>query len=147
MTDEVADGGGEQRSGHSLIGYVVEKAEGMDEWVDGGLVWREPGEANPHVEVVVRDAGDGRFVPGARVEVTPIDPDGNAVGIHEHPLLGHPMLYHDGRTWAVPMDGDDTLRVRVAPPTFMRHDEINGRRFLAPAEVEFRPVKVTRGQG
>jgi len=42
-------------------------------------------------------------------------------------------------------DGDYTLRVRVDPPSWMRHDEVNGRRFCAPAEVEFAGVRVRRG--
>ena len=28
----------------------------------------------------------------------------------------------------------------------MRHDEVNGRRFTEPVDVEFRGVKVERGQ-
>jgi hypothetical protein len=38
------------------------------------------------------------------------------------------------------------LRVRVEPPTFMRHDEVNGRRFTSPVEVESDDVAVKRGQ-
>ena len=147
MTGEVAHDGGEQEAGHYRIGYAIEEAEGMYEWRDGELVWREPGEDNLHVEVAVRDAADGRFVPSVKVTATLVDPDGNEVGTHEHPLLWHPMLYHYGRNWQVPADGEYTLRVRVEPPTFMRHDEVNGCRFREPAEVEFTGVKVARGQG
>ena len=147
MTDVVAHDGGEQRAGDYLIGYAVEEAEGMYEWVDNSLVWRDPGETNLHLEVAVRDAGDGRFVPGVRVLATLIDPQGNEVGTYEHPLLWHPMMYHYGRNWNVPADGEYTLRVHVEPPTFMRHDEVNGLRFQEPVEVEFRSVKVKRGQG
>lgn len=147
MTGTVAHDGGEQRAGDYLIGYAVEEAEGMYEWADGALVWRGPGDDNLHVEVAVRDAGDGRFVPGVRVLATLIDPQGQELGTHEQPLLWHPMIYHYGRNWQVPSDGEYTLRVRVEPPTFMRHDEVNGRRFAEPVEVEFRGVKVERGQG
>jgi hypothetical protein len=62
-------------------------------------VWRDPGEENVHVEVSVRDASGGRFVPGVRVFATLIDPDGNEVGTHEQPLIWHPMIYHYGRNW------------------------------------------------
>ncbi len=65
-------------------------------------VWCEPGHANLYVELSVRDAGDGRFVPGARVLATLVDPDGEELGTHEQPLLWHPMIYHYG--------GSDTLR-------------------------------------
>jgi hypothetical protein len=66
MIGEVAHDGGEQPAGHFLVGYAVEDAEGMYEWVDGDLVWRDPGDENLHVEVSVRDAGDGRFAAGPR---------------------------------------------------------------------------------
>ncbi|MGB3680947.1 MAG: iron transporter, partial [Rubrobacteraceae bacterium] len=125
MTDEVAHDGGEQGAGHYLIGYAIEESEGMYEWSDGELVWHDPEDENLHVEVSVRDAGDGRFVPGVRVFATLVDPEGNEVGTHEQPLLWHPMIYHYGRNWVVPSNGEYTLRVRVEPPTFMRHDETN----------------------
>ena len=145
MTGTVAHDGGEKRAGDYLVGYAVEEAEGMYEWYDGALLWREPEGENLHLEVAVRDAGDGRFVPTLKVEATLIAPDGTEVGTYEHPLLWHPMLYHYGRNWTVPADGEYTLRVHIDPPTFMRHDEVNGRRFLKPVDIEFTGVKVTQG--
>lgn len=99
-----------------------------------------------HVEVSVRDASDGRFVPGVRVFATLIDPEGNEVGTHEQHLLRHPMVYHYGRNWRVPSDGEHALRVRVEPPAFTRHDRVNGRRVTESVEVEFTGVKVERDQ-
>ena len=145
MTGRIADDGGEQRAGDYLIGYAVERAEGMYRWTGGGVEWVEAGEDNCHVEVSVRDAGDGRFVPDCAVSVTLTAADGTELGTHEQPMLWHPMLYHYGRNWRVPGDGEYSLRVRVEPPTFMRHDEVNGRRFLEPAEVEFHRVRITTG--
>lgn len=108
-------------------------------------MWHDPDGENLPVEIAVCDASDGRFVPGATVTGTLVDPDGNEVGTHEHPMLWHPMLYHYGRNWTVPADGYYTLHVRVDPPTFMCHDEINGRRFAEPVETTFKNVKVQRG--
>ena len=88
-----------------------------------------PSDENLHVEIAVLDASDERFVPGLKVTGTLIDPDGNEVGTHEHELLWHPMIYHYGRNWRVPADGEYTLKVHIDPPTFMRHDEVNGCRF------------------
>jgi hypothetical protein len=147
MTNRIAHDGGQERAGDYLIGYAVEEAEGMYMFQNGELVWQEPDEENLHVEVAVRDAGDGRFVPCLDVWVTLIDPDGEEVGTHRQPLLWHPMLYHYGRNWTVPGDGEYTLRVRVEPPTFMRHDQVNGRRFIESVEVTFDHVKVKTGQG
>lgn len=145
MIEEVAHDGGEQPAGQYLIGYAVEEAEGMYAWEDGQLAWQEPGDCNLHLEVSVRDASDGRFVPDVKVDATLIAPDGRAVGTHEQPLIWHPMLYHYGRNWQVPEDGEYRLIVRVQPATFLRHDEVNGCRFTEPVEAEFEAVSVRRG--
>jgi Fe2+ transport protein len=146
MVGHVAHGGGVREAGEYLVGYAVEEAEGMYEWRDGELAWHGPGDDNVHVEIAVRDASDGRFVPCLTVHVTLVDPDGNEVGTHEQPLLWHPMIYHYGRNWRVPRDGRYTLRARIEPPTFMRHDEVNGVRFTDVVEVEFTDVDIRRGQ-
>ncbi len=146
MTGTVAHDGGEQRAGDYLVGYAVEEAEGMYEWTQEGLRWKAPTDENLHVEIAVRDAADGRFIPAVRVTATLISPDGEDLGTFEHPLLWHPMIYHYGRNWTVPADGEYTLRVHVEPPRFMRHDDINGLRFQEPVDVEFTGVKVERGQ-
>ena len=146
MADVVAETGGQREAGDYLVGYAFEEAEGMYEPVDGSLEWREPDDENVHVEISVRDRGDGRFVPGLTVMATLIDPDGNQVGTHQQPMLWHPMLYHYGRNWTVPGDGEYTLRVRIEPAPFMRHDKVNGRRFSEPVECEFTGVQVETGQ-
>lgn len=146
MTGTVAHGGGATEAGHYSIGYAVEEAEGMYEFHDGALTWVNPTEENVHIEVAVRDRADGRFVPAVKVFVTVIAPDGTEIGTEEQPLLWHPMIYHYGRNWTVPSDGDYTLKVRVEPPTFMRHDEVNGVRFTEVEEVTFTGVSIERGQ-
>lgn len=146
MAKEEADTGGEQAAGDYVIAYALEKAEGMYALVDGELEWQEPEEENLHVEVSVRDGADGRFTPGLKVHATLVDADGNEVGTHEQPFLWHPWLFHYGRNWKVPGEGTYTLRVRVDPPAFMRHDKKNGKRFAEPVEVEFSGVKVKTGR-
>lgn len=146
MTDEIAHDGREVQSGEYLVAYAVEEAEGM--WVPKGgeLEWVEPEDENAHIEIAVRDAADGRLIPGLKVEATVIDGDGKEIGTHELPFLWHPYLYHYGRNWTLPADGSYTLKVRFDAPAFARHDEKNGRRFLKGAEVVFDNVKVERGQ-
>ncbi|HET8757525.1 MAG TPA: iron transporter [Solirubrobacteraceae bacterium] len=146
MVQDVAADGGEQVAGHYLVGFAVEEAEGMYVSDGGRLTWREPGDDNLHLEITVRDAADGRFVPAVTVHATLIGPSGEEIGPFEQPLIWHPMLYHYGRNWNVPADGEYTLRVRVEPPRFLRHDEINGRRFTDPVDVEFSGVRVHRGR-
>lgn len=145
MTQQEAHGA-QIRAGDYLIGYAVEKAEGMYTLVDGELAWHNPTDENVHVEVVVRDGADGRFVPGLTVYATLVDAKGSELGTHQQPFLWHPWLYHYGRNWQVPGPGTYSLRVRVEPPTYMRHDKENGRRYAYPIQVEFRNVNIDPGQ-
>lgn len=124
------------RAGEYEVALVVEEAEGMWHMHDGELTWQEPAGENAHIEVAVRDAADGRFIPGLAVTVT-VGPDGKNLGSHQQRFLWHPWLYHYGRNWEVPGEGDYTVQVKIDPPTFMRHDHENGMRFTDAVEVEF----------
>ncbi len=145
MTQKEAHGA-TKRMGDYIIGYAVEDAEGMYHVRDGQLVWQDPEEENCHVEVVVLDAADDRFIPELTVHATLSDSQGREVGTHRQPFLWHPWLYHYGRNWRVPGDGEYALRIRVDQPTFMRHDKVNGKRFSQPVEVEFTGVQIRTGQ-
>lgn len=137
MANKEADDGGEKRAGQYVVAYAVEKAEGMYQQKNGELRWTEPENENCHVEVSVRDAADNRFIPGLTVHVRLVDENGEEVGRHRQPFLWHPWLYHYGLNWRIPAPGAYTLRVRIEPPTFMRHDRENGRRFAEEVLVEF----------
>jgi hypothetical protein len=148
MTDEVADAGGAVRYGDYIIGYAIEKAEGMYMPGRGGrLKWMEPKATNAHLEVSVRDAADGRFIPVLDITVTVTDARGKKIGKHKEPLIWHPYLYHYGRNWRLPGDGRYSLRVQFPAPKFHRHDEKNGKRMSKGADVLFRNVKIETGKG
>ncbi len=125
-----------KRAGDFEIGATVEEAEGMYRLDDGEYTWISPKGENAHLEIVVRDAADGRFIPGLDVSATIYSSDGNEVGTHKIPFLWHPMLYHYGRNLKVPCEGDYRVHVRVEPPTFMRHDYKNGKRYAQREEVD-----------
>jgi uncharacterized protein involved in high-affinity Fe2+ transport len=143
MAEEVAD---ERRAGDYIVAYAVEKAEGMWQREGGELVWHEPGDRNVHLEISVRDGADHRFVPGLDVELTVLTADGDEVGTEKLPFLWHPWLYHYGRNWKLPGDGEYTLRVRIAAPDFGRYDQENGKRYADDVEVEFEGVEIETGQ-
>lgn len=145
MATNIAADGGKQAAGDYIVAYAIEEAEGMYALEDGALMWHNPGPTNAHVEVAVQDGADGRFVPGLDVTATLVTPSGRELGPHPQAFVWHPMLYHYARNWEVPEDGEYTLRVHIAPATFMRHDEINGRRYVEPVDVEFTNVKIQRG--
>ncbi|MDG4764382.1 iron transporter [Solwaraspora sp. WMMD406] len=140
------DGALSRRAGDYVISFVNERAEGMYEYSDGQLVWREASEeANVHLEVAVADGADGRFVPGLAVEIN-ISRDGDRVVSAELPFLWHPFLYHYGGNASVPGPGPYDVTVRVAPARFMRHDPVNGKRYATPVEVRFEQVTFANGR-
>lgn len=143
MAQNVAQRGAEKAAGHFIVGYAIEAPEGMYvPRLDGELVWQEPDRENIHIEISVRDAGDGRFVPALNVELTVLDSEGQEVGTHRQPFLWHPWLYHYGRNWRLPGDGQYTFRVRIEMPDFPRHDKKNGKRYTQPVQVEFRDIPI-----
>lgn len=146
MTQNEADDGDQIEAGDFLVGYAIEEAEGMYSWDDGQLRWTDPTDENAHVEIAVRDARDGRFVPGLEVVVALATSDGHEVGTHEQPFLWHPWLHHYGRNWKVPGDGQYRLAVHIEPAGFMRHDKQNGARFVEPVDVEWPAVTIRTGQ-
>ena len=145
MTQQEAHGD-EIAAGDYRIGYAVEEAEGMYTVQDGRLVWQEPQAENAHVEVVVCDRADGRFIPGLTVYATLLDAHGQEIGTHQQPFLWHPWLYHYGRNWQVPGAGEYTLHIRVEPPQFPRHDKTNGQRYTQPVTATFSGVRIQPGQ-
>ncbi|MGY1634396.1 iron transporter [Geodermatophilus sp. SYSU D01186] len=141
------DGAAVARAGHYLLALVTEQAEGMYAPDDSGrLIWREaPGEANAHIEVAVADGADGRFVPGLDVTVTVLDGDRELFS-HPAPFLWHPFLHHYGLNATVPGGGPYTVVVHIEPPSWMRHDPRNGRRFGEPVDVVFADVGFEPGR-
>ena len=147
MDEESGSGVLTRRAGDYEIDIAVEEAEGMWCRVGDELTWRNPGEdENCHVEVCIRDRGDGRFVPALDVCVTLVDEDGVELGPHAQPFVWHPWLYHYGRNWRVEHGGEYRVRVRIEPPEFLRHDHENGRRYRDAVEVEFEHVPVEPGR-
>jgi Fe2+ transport protein len=126
-----------QRAGDYLVAFVQENAEGMYELQDGRLVWREaPEEANAHLEIAVADAADGRFVPGLDITLTLLEGD-RELFTTSMPFLWHPYLYHYGTNARVPGEGPYSVRVTIGPPSFMRHDPVNGKRYGQPVQLVF----------
>ena len=144
MITDVADDGQEKQVGPYLIGYAIEEAEGMYEPNENGeLIWQEPKKENVHVEVSVRDAADGRFIPQLTVHARLIDSEQNIVGTHRQPFVWHPWIYHYGRNWHIEQEGDYTLEVEIKAPDFPRHDKKNGKRYAEDITTRFTAVKIT----
>ena len=147
MAEQVADGGGTQRAGDYIVGWAQERAEGMWHLHEGELRWHEPPAGdNCHLEIAVADGADERFIPYLDIRATVIAKDGTEIGPLEIPFVWHPGLYHYGRNLQVPGEGEYTLRVHIAAPTFMRHDHENGKRYAEPVEAEFPGIHIKPGR-
>ncbi len=79
------------RVGEYEVALVVENAEGMWHMMDGELTWREPEDENTHIEIAVRDAADGRFIPSLNVTVSVKGPDGKDWGTHQQETAVAPV--------------------------------------------------------
>ncbi|MGI8494296.1 MAG: hypothetical protein ACR2L1_03145 [Pyrinomonadaceae bacterium] len=67
MVQDIAESGGKKRAGEYVVGYAVEKAEGLYHLRDDSeLKWIEPTDENIHIEIVVCDGADNRFVPNLK---------------------------------------------------------------------------------
>ena len=147
MVEQVADSGGTTQAGNYVVGYAQERAEGMYMLrSEGRLEWDEVGEENCHLEVAVSDAADGRFIPYLTVHATLTQEGAEVVGPTEIPFVWHPGVYHYGKNLKVPGDGRYTLQISIDPPTFMRHDEVNGKRYADRVEVTFENVEIKTGR-
>lgn len=146
MIEKVVEQGGMQEAGDYLIAFAQEKAEGMYHLGGNGeLTWAEPDGENCHLEIAVCDKADQRFIPGLDIEATLVSEAGERIGPFAVPFLWHPGLYHYGRNITLPGSGTYTLRIRISPPDFGRHDKTNGARYARPVETEFKQVQLKTG--
>lgn len=142
MVNTVANGGDEIAAGEYLVAYAYEAPEGLYHWTKDHLEWRNPAGENLHLEVVVRDGEDGRFVPSLDLTAALVRGTGQMIGPVRLPFLWHPTLYHYGANIRIP--GADTydIIVEIVPPTFSRHDRTNGNRFTKRVTARFPGVRL-----
>ncbi len=133
--------------GDYIITVACEEAEGMYEPDgEGDLKWHPPAKGdNQHVEVVVQDAHDRRFIPGLEIVCRVIALDGDEVGEKKQPFLWHPFLYHYGANWQIPKEGEYMFDLDIKRPAFMRHDEVHGERYKADVSVQLGPLSLEPG--
>jgi hypothetical protein len=138
--------------GEYLVTIAIERAEAY--WVSHGeKLWydvrvAQSAETNAHVEVGVRDALTGRFLPGLAVRATVVDGAGRAVGTHEQPFMWHPWIHHYGRNWRVPGSGRYTVRMHADAPPFRQwaFAPVGLPRFGGAVDAEVAHLKIRTGQ-
>jgi Fe2+ transport protein len=143
---EVATSGALREADDYLVGVAVEEAEPLWHLLGGTLQLKAPpADANAHLEVVVMDRADHRFIPGLTIGVV-LSRLGHEIGTYHLPMLWHPTMFHYGRSIHVPADGDYRMAVSIEAPTFGRHDKTNGERYASGVTVAFEPVRIERGR-
>jgi hypothetical protein len=131
-----------------IVSLACEDAEGMYMDADTGkLHWMVPEEqANQHVEVVVQDKDDKRFLPGLEIYCRLFDEKKKEVVHVQIPFIWHPFLFHYGINTTIPKKGKYTAEVTIKKPQFHRHDETYGKRYEKDVTVRLGPVALTPGR-
>ncbi|WP_199516708.1 iron transporter [Nucisporomicrobium flavum] len=57
-----------------------------------------------------------------------------------------PFLHHYGCNAQLPGTGPYDVTVRIDPPTYQRHNPVNGARYAEPVEVHFDKVTFSNGR-
>lgn len=139
---------GEVHAGQYVVAYLITPA---DDYYDMEAAQSDlpahhttvlPGSA--HVGVVVRDAADGRLVPGLNVSVTLRADRGTGTGGTRSaslPYGWHPVLNRYGENVVLPSNSF-ALSVRISMPRYARHDSVNGKRFGEDVVASFAHVSV-----
>ncbi len=142
-TGDAAAGRTEKKtSGDYEISYRIEPAKPMYEFSAGKLEWKEPQDENIHLDLLVHDAADGRFVPGLHIVATLIDSRGGQAASNHLPFVWSPQENHYGSNMKVPQSGEYLLQVHVYPATFHRVDKEQGKRFVADVHLSFEGVRI-----
>lgn len=131
-----------------IISLACENAEGMymtDK--EGRLSWMTPADKeNIHVEVVVQDKDDKRFIPHLDIFCKLYDEDKKEVANLHIPFIWHPFLFHYGMNTTIPRKGKYTAEITIKKPLFHRHDQTYGMRYQKDVTILLGPLLLTPGR-
>jgi len=136
----------QQPAGEYLVAYTLSAPEGWYDLAGEALSWHEPtGGATAHLRIFVRDAADGRPLPGLTVQATFTPAGGAALPVQALPAGWYPLLAAYGENVALPT-GTYHLRLDISALPTRRHDPYNGDRLTHSAVAEFDKVPVAAEQ-
>lgn len=139
---------------HAIIevdNYIItasfEPAEGMYMiQSDLSLKWITPEKQdNQHMEVIVQDKDDRRFIPYLDVSLV-LYSKKEVVFHNQVPFIWHPFVFHYGINGSIPGEGEYIPEVFIKMPTFHRHDEVRGKRYTKDVQVKLGSVHLTPGK-
>ena len=130
-----------------IITVVSEEAEGTYQFKNGELQWHVPPENfNTHMEILVRDKHDKRFLPGLKITGKVFSEQGELVEEKEFPFFWHPFLNHYGANFHIPEAGEYMVEVSFPAPQFPRHGEVKGKRFQNDVNIKLGPLSLEAGR-
>ena len=136
--------GSQIRSGDYEVAVVVQRARGYWEARDGKLRYRRAdNNVGPiaHIDVSIRDATTGRFLPDLKVRATVLNSRNKEIDTYVLPFMWHPWMNHYGLDVAEPGPGRYAIRVRAEPPAFRRYGSTALRKFNQPINVLVRGLQ------
>lgn len=147
IEDEVRAEGGEQRVGPWRVAYIVEPAEGWFERDGGELRWRAPAaDETHHIEILPIEASTGRLVPDVPIMLEVLDGGGEQVARQPLPMY-YAEFFHYANNFAIPRDGEYSLRATLGAPDLRRHgEEADGPALADGATVTFDGVRLERDE-
>lgn len=129
-----------------IITLAAEESEGLYFDVDnsGTISWQAPAkDQNQHIEIVVQDKDDHRFIPQLEITAELFDANGTSLGAKACPFLWHPYIFHYGSMWHIPAKGSYSVEITIKKPAFGRHDEVLGKRYLSDVTIRFDGVSLS----
>lgn len=130
-----------------IVTLACEEAEGL--YVPASseeLKWKIPAsKSNLHVEIIVQDTLDRRFIPNLDITLRIIDSN-KSKDTYKLPFLWHPFLFHYGKNIEIPGEGKYSFEVMIKQPTFGRHDEIRGNRYAQDTSIQFDDLYLKPGR-
>lgn len=133
--------GAEMMAGEFYLACILEDPKGYYKKENTTMQWHE-GSGGFFLSLAVRDAFDGRTVPGLTIAATISESSGKVLWSGPLPFAWHPLLHRYGENIPLPESGNYTFSFRIEPAPFRRHDPINGDRYRDTVEAEFRELFV-----
>lgn len=144
MLRSAGTSGSQLHSGDYDVAVVVRGAQGAWRAQNKKLSYDEPStNIGPvaHIDVSIRDAATGRFIPGLKVRVTILDSRRREIDTYLVPFMWHPWMNHYGLNVPVPGNGRYTVRVRADAPAFRRYGSTALKKFNKALDVSVRNIR------
>ena len=126
-------------AGPYRVAILLEKPKGFYRFAGKEQEWVNP-VGNAFLGVVVRDGYDRRVVPELEVKVSVMDDQGKLIEEKVLPFGWFPLLNRYGENLLLSDKGNYRFKVEISPPSFLRHDPVNGDRYPEKATAEFDQV-------